>query len=374
MQRVPQRIGSVDIDDTLGRGGMGVVYVGRQPGLERRVVVKGLHGPARDDVHAVERFQREAQSMASVQHQNVVAVFDAFEWRQQPWIVQEYVDGADLAELLAHCRPLDPRLAALIALSMVRGLEEVHDRGIVHRDLKPSNVLLGRSGDVKICDFGIALDHHGPGLTRTGFALGTVPYMSPEQMLGEPVDFRSDLFSLGVLLYEMLCGEVPFPAQDPHGDTSLVRRIHAQRYTRCRKRCSAVPRWLAAVTEQCLRAKPRRRAASTTDLRRALERRLGHPSSADARAEIAAHLASIAGRATVARPVSETPVATDEDVDPSPSTRIAPEGLPGRAVSHHLWLGLGTAMLVLAGLAAVGAWAWRTGPYGLARLTLWTFG
>jgi len=368
VRRPPQRIGTVEIDDTLGSGGMGVVYVGSQPGLGRSVVVKGLRGQAREDNHAVARFQREAQAMATVQHQNVVAVFDAFEWRGEPWIVQEYVDGADLARLLAHQSPLEPRLAALIGLSIVRGLEEIHDRGIVHRDLKPSNVLLGRNGDVKICDFGIALDHHGPGLTRTGFALGTVPYMAPEQMLGENVDFRSDLFAVGILLYEMLCGDVPFPAKDPKDDASLVRRIQSQKYVRPRDRRRAIPRTLARILQECLRAKPRRRPSSTTDLRRALEKHLGHPSPTDVRSEIAGHLAVIAG----------DPDTTNDDhpddaseVDPDATTRTAPEIVPERRViARGLWIGAASAaVLVLLAAATVGLWARSVGPLETMRMT-----
>lgn len=351
MNRVPQRIGNVEIHDTLGRGGMGVVYVGTQALLERPVVVKGLRGDATGDPARLQRFQREAQAASTIQHANVVAVHDAFEWRGQPWIVQEFVDGEDLSRVLARQDPLPHRIAALVALSIVSGLEEVHDRGIVHRDLKPSNVLLGRKGDVKVCDFGIALDHHGHGLTRTGFAIGTVPYMAPEQMLGEVVDFRSDLFAVGVLLYEMLCGCVPFPAHDPDASSSLVRRIQGQRYQRVHELRRGVPRWLRQITERCLRAKPRRRAGSTTDLRRELERHLAHPSPADVRAEIAGYLA----------PTWEERVSTEEpDERVTGTTQPVTRPVLGRTAGSR-WVPALVCGALLA-CTAFGWWLWNFAP------------
>lgn len=358
MNRVPQRIGNVEIHDTLGRGGMGVVYVGTQTLLERPVVVKGLRGDATGDPALLQRFQREAQAASTIQHANVVAVHDAFEWRGQPWIVQEFVDGEDLARVIGRQGPLPHRIAALVTLSIVSGLEEVHDRGIVHRDLKPSNVLLGRKGDVKVCDFGIALDHNGPGLTRTGYAIGTVPYMAPEQMLGEVVDARSDLFAVGVLLYEMLCGCVPFPAHDPNDESSLVRRIQGQRYARVHEVRRGVPRWLRQITERCLRAKPRRRSGSTTDLRRELEKHLDHPSPADVRAEIAGYLAPTWQERLE---VVESEVEIEGTTRPVARADSRPVPSPGRR-----------AVLVSGAVGAVAAvswWLWTTAPVlGLGRV------
>ncbi len=283
-------IGSFEVERELGRGGMGIIYLARQPGLDRLVVLKTLPREASEDKRVVERFMREAKAAAGVHHQNVVVVYDCFSWRGRPYIAQEYVDGQDLASVLEVVHRLEPRIAALLALELSRGLEEIHAAAVVHRDLKPGNVLLGRGGEVKIADFGIAFGtHKGPALTRTGEAVGTPRYMSPEQLYGDRVDLRSDVFALGVVLYEMLAGRPPFEEDDSEAG-ALVRRIEAGRYPRLRKLAPATPGWLVRLVRACLRAKPRRRPASATALRCELERCLGTSSPADARREIAAWL------------------------------------------------------------------------------------
>ena len=280
-------IGTFEIERELGQGGMGVVYLARQPELERRVVLKTLHRHLADKRKEAMRFIREAQTAASVHHQNVVAVYDCFAYRGERYIAQEYVEGADLCDALQLVRRLAPRVAALIALELARGLEEIHARGLVHRDIKPSNILLGRGGEAKIADFGIVLDGKGPALTQVGLAIGTPPYMSPEQILGERVDVRSDVFTLGVVLYEMLTGEPPFPETDSDKGEALVRRIEAGRYVRPRKLSPETPRRLARLLHRCLRAKPKKRPQSAAELRLALEQCLGTPSPAECRREIA---------------------------------------------------------------------------------------
>jgi serine/threonine protein kinase len=290
MSPTPRKsVGTFEIEGELGQGGMGVVYLARQPALERLVVIKGLRRDLAQDKHCEERFRREAQAAAAVHHQNVVAVYDCFTWRGERFIAQEYVDGLDLASVLGKVERLPARLVGLIALELARGLEEIHARGIVHRDLKPANVLVSRDGAAKIADFGIALQPTASALTQTGYSVGTPPYMSPEQLLGARVDFRSDLFAFGLVVYEMLCGVRPFAETHPEGE-ALVRRIEAGRYTSLRRAAPGTPGWLTRLVKRCLRPKPKRRFASTTALRRALERRLGSPSPADCRREIATGL------------------------------------------------------------------------------------
>jgi serine/threonine-protein kinase len=183
----------------------------------------------------------------------------------------------------------DARIVGLVALEVARGLEEIHAHGIVHRDLKPANILLGRAGETKIADFGIALDAKGSSLTQTGQSMGTPLYMSPEQLRGSRVDARSDQFSLGVVLHEMLTGRCPYAEESAAGE-GLVERIEAGRRPPVRKLAPKMPRALARVVEHCLRAKPKRRFSSTAELRRALERQLGSPSAEACREEIAAWL------------------------------------------------------------------------------------
>jgi serine/threonine-protein kinase len=158
----------------------------------------------------------------------------------------------------------------------------------VHRDLKPSNVLLGRTGEVKIADFGIALDGKAPGLTQTGHAVGTPAYMSPEQFLGERVDPRSDLFTFGILLYEMLTGLPPFRADDESG--GMLRQMEGRHYTRVGRAAGATPWTLRRLVRRSLEPRARKRIPSALALRRALERHLGSPTPAECRSEIAAWL------------------------------------------------------------------------------------
>jgi serine/threonine protein kinase len=286
-----RKIGSYVIERELGQGGMGVVYQARQPALERSVVLKTLRRDLAEEPCQEERFRREAQAAAAIHHQNVVAVYDCFSHRGESYIAQEYVEGTDLASVLQSVKRLSPRVAALVALETARGLEEIHARGVVHRDLKPSNILIGREGETKIADFGIALNGKGEALTQIGVAVGTPEYMALEQLLGERADYRSDLYSLGVVFYEMLTGETPFAERgaDDKGP-SLARRIQTGRYPPPRKRAPATPRALARLLRDCLRPRARKRIASATALRRALERHLGAPSPADCRSEIAAFL------------------------------------------------------------------------------------
>jgi serine/threonine-protein kinase len=340
MSPTPRKsIGTFEIEGELGQGGMGVVYLARQPALERLVVIKGLRHDLAQDECCEERFRREAQAAAAVHHQNVVAVYDCFVWRGESFISLEYVDGVDLATALQAVQRLAPRVASLVALELARGLEEIHARGIVHRDLKPANVLLGRGGEAKIADFGIALDGKAPGLTQTGHAVGTPTYMSPEQFLGERVDARSDLFTFGILLYEMLSGEPPF--RDEDDGPSLLRRMEAGRYRSLRKLAPETPRALARLVRRCLRPKARKRIPSATELRRAFEHQLRAPSPADCRAEIAAWL-------------WERKVFVSEQGD---ATRaLAFPAKPGRLRPLIPWLAAAAASAILLAAAATTSW------------------
>lgn len=289
-RKLPTRVGNYDVFELLGRGGMGEVYLAEQPELSRKVVLKVLRRDGDEDPSRVTRFRREAQAAAMIQHQNVVAVHDFFGWRNEHYIVQEYVRGEDLGSVIRREGTIPWRIASLIALGMMRGLEEIHAREIVHRDLKPPNVLIGRDGEVKIADFGIAFDLTAPALTMTGHAIGSPPYMSPEQMQGDTVDSRTDLFNLGVIIYEMITGDVPFAAHDPENGIGLLQRVKKGRYTPLGNAAPRTPRWLRKMVENCLRPKARKRPSDVVKLRRELERRLGSPSPADARDDIADHL------------------------------------------------------------------------------------
>ena len=287
---IGKTLGNFIVEREIGRGGMGVVLLARQQSLDRPAVLKQVRRDLDSMPDLQERFEREARAAASVHHQNVVAVYDLFRWRGSQYIAQEYVDGVDLSSALSRTGRLPWRIAALIALALARGLEEIHTHGTVHRDLKPANILLGRRGQVKIADFGLALDATGSNLTQPGVMIGSPPYMPPEQMLGERVDARCDLFSLGVVLYEMLAGALPYPEPEGEETDSLLGRMQRERYLRLRKQAPDAPRFLARLVRRCLRAKARQRLSSTTQLRRALEKRLASTSPVDLQAELASWL------------------------------------------------------------------------------------
>ena len=220
------------------------------------MVLKTLRRDLVSDPDLDERFRREAGAAARVHHQNVVAVYDCFTWRGERFIAQEYVDGEDLAAVLRVVRRVDPHVAALVALELARGLEEIHAQGIVHRDLKPSNILLGRRGETKVADFGIALETTGRRLTRTGHAIGTPPYMSPEQLLGERVDSRSDVFSFGAVLYEMITGHRPFQGETPADTMAAILKDAPRPLSQI---TTAAPPSLANLLRQCLEKNPNER-------------------------------------------------------------------------------------------------------------------
>ena len=219
--RTRPRIGRYLITGRIGRGGMGMVYRGLDEALEREVAVKTLNAEGSLDADSRRRFAVEAKAAARLQHPNIVTVFELGEDRGLPFIAMEMLPGADLEAVLRSGEeiPLAEKLDVIV--QVCRGLAYAHERGIVHRDIKPSNVRLLEDGTAKIMDFGIA-KLGGTHLTKTGMMVGTVHYMSPEQVRGKPLDGRSDVFSAGVILYELLAGERPFRGD---GATQVLYKI-----------------------------------------------------------------------------------------------------------------------------------------------------
>jgi len=199
----------------IGRGGMADVYLGHDAMLDRRVAVKVLSPAFADDPVNRERFRREAQAVASLNHPNIVAVYDWGEEAGTSFIVMEYVPGQTLRDVIATYGRIAPIEAARIAADIADALAFAHRNGVVHRDVKPGNVLVAPDGTVKVTDFGIARAGNGEGLTKTGAVLGTATYFSPEQAQGLALDGRSDVYALGVVLYEMLAGVAPFTGDSP---------------------------------------------------------------------------------------------------------------------------------------------------------------
>jgi beta-lactam-binding protein with PASTA domain/predicted Ser/Thr protein kinase len=198
----------------LGSGGMADVYCAEDSQLGRRVALKVLHNRFAEDREFVERFRREASSAAGLQHPNIIAIFDRGEWDGTYYIAMEYVEGRTLKEIIREKGAAPPEAAIDITLQILRAARYAHKRGLVHRDIKPHNVLIDHDGRVRVADFGIARAVTSD-VTETGAIMGTAQYIAPEQAQGHPVDARSDLYSIGVVLYELLTGRVPFDAETP---------------------------------------------------------------------------------------------------------------------------------------------------------------
>lgn len=263
-------LGTTQILSPIGKGGMAQVYLGSQRTLERPVAVKVMLPTIASDREFAIRFRREALSLAQLQHENIVTVYDLVEKNQQLFMIMEYIDGIDVGELLGPGPlPLDVSLA--IVEGVVRALEHAHFHRIVHRDVKPSNVMVSTKGRVKLTDFGIAKDLEGEDLTKTGMVVGTPSYLAPEVFRGEKASPRTDLYAVGVLLYRCLSGKSPF------GDLTgppLYRAIAKGERNRLREASPACPRGVERLVDTCLAHNPEHRYRNAAELRAQVSKHL----------------------------------------------------------------------------------------------------
>lgn len=253
--------------ELVASGGMAQVWEGADEVLQRRVAVKVLHPHLAADSSFVTRFRQEAVAAARLAHPGIVAIYDTCSDRGTEAIVMELIAGNTLRQRIDDPTPLDPWQAAGLVAQVAEALDAAHRAGIVHRDIKPANLLLCGDGRVKVADFGIAKAVADADLTQPGAMVGTAKYLAPEQVLGEPVDARTDIYSLGVVLYELLSGRPPFRA-DTDAATALAR-LTAQPM-RPRQIRSAVPRALDDITMRALAREPADRYESAASLRAAL--------------------------------------------------------------------------------------------------------
>jgi serine/threonine protein kinase len=261
-----------EVEELVGTGGMSSVFRAHDRLLDRKVALKVLHQQYTEDAEYVERFRREARAVAALSHPNIVTVIDRGEHENRQFIVFEYVDGENLKALIGRRGPAPVATALELAMQIARGLSFAHQRGLVHRDVKPQNVLLNGDGQAKVTDFGIArsLDvQHG--MTQTGTVLGTSDYIAPEQAQGQRVDEHTDVYSLGVVLYEMLTNEVPFPGEN--FVAVAMRHINEAPPSIRDKRPDVSPRLEAAV-QRAMAKRPDDRFHSMTDFCRELEANL----------------------------------------------------------------------------------------------------
>jgi hypothetical protein len=263
--------GRYQLGSLLGVGGMARVYLASDRLLERQVAVKVLSPPYAQDPVFVERFRREARSAASLSHPNIVAVFDSGSDAGLHYLVMEYVPGQSLAQLLTRQGRLTPRRAAELAVEVCAALAAAHAQGLVHRDVKPANVLVGDDGRVKVTDFGIVKAAATASLTGTGTVLGTAAYLSPEQAQGGPVDARSDLYGLGCVLYELVCGSPPFGSGADGPPVAVATRHLHQPPAPPSAHNPQVDPALDAVVLTALAKDPARRHRSAIELQDALK-------------------------------------------------------------------------------------------------------
>ncbi|MEU4537510.1 Stk1 family PASTA domain-containing Ser/Thr kinase [Streptosporangium sp. NPDC023825] len=281
----PRRLGDrYELDGVVGRGGMAEVYRARDIRLDRIVAIKTLRADlARDHIFQA-RFRREAQSAASLNHPSIVAVYDTGEDVSEgapvPYIVMEYVDGRTLRDLLRADRRLLPERAAELVDGILRALDYSHRGGIVHRDIKPANIMITRNGDVKVMDFGIAraMADSAATMTQTAQVIGTAQYLSPEQARGERVDARSDLYSTGCVLYELLTGQPPFTGDSPvaiayqHVREDPIPPSQIDR---------DIPQWADAIVLKAMAKDPAHRYQSAGEMRADIQRAMsGIPTDA----------------------------------------------------------------------------------------------
>src|SRR5215212_9857814 len=243
---------------------MAEVYLAHDDVLDRDIALKVMSGRYADDDEFVERFKREAQSAAALSHPNIVSIYDRGEAETGTYyIAMEYLPGGTLKDRLLQRSPLAPRTAAAVALQIAEALHAAHRAGVVHRDIKPHNVLVTASGDVKVGDFGIARAASSSTMTRTGSILGTAHYISPEQAMGDSAGPRSDLYSLGVVLYEMLTDHLPYDAETP---IAIAMKHVNGRLVPPRELNPKIPEGINAITVKLLAKNPNERYADAAEL------------------------------------------------------------------------------------------------------------
>jgi len=268
------RFGGYEICCVIGHGGMGVVLKGWDRSLDRFVAVKVLSPTYAHQSAARRRFDREAKAAAAVVHENVVAIHGVDTCNGLPYLVMPYVKGESLQRRIERQAPLTIESMLEISLQIARGLQAAHEQGLVHRDIKPANILLPQSvSRVLITDFGLARAADDANLTASGVIAGTPAYMSPEQARGDNVDSRTDLFSLGSVMYAMACGHPPFRSESSYG---VLRRITDERHRPLTQVQPGLPRWFESIVDRLLEKNPTDRFGSAAALASHLENCLAH--------------------------------------------------------------------------------------------------
>ena len=338
------RLGHYDIEGQLGAGGMAEVYAAVDSRLGRKVALKVLHADSSDPVN-LDRFEREARTVAALNHPNIVTIFSVEEVGDLRFIAMELVEGQTLSRAVPKDGVSLGRFFEL-AIPMTEALSAAHERGIVHRDLKPANIMVNRDDRIKILDFGIAKlwreedkneDRDGQPLTQHGTVVGTVPYMSPEQVQGKEMDHRSDIFSIGVVFYEMLTGIRPFSGSTSADLISSILRDSPMPISRLKNN---VPRHLAQIVEHCLVKDVGKRRQSALDLRNELESLKKDIESGELTLSGQTHsrTAPLTNPPTAAQETAVTRVRTAAGSDPFPWKKLLSVGLGLLLAGAVVWM------------------------------------
>jgi serine/threonine-protein kinase len=348
--------GKFRVDKTLGSGGMGRVYQAEQTNLGKAIAIKVLHANMAGDPTLEKRFFREAKSASQLSHPNIVQVIDFGDEGGLLFIAMELLAGRDLSQLLRKEFPFPPERVAHIVGQVLGALEEAHEKGIVHRDLKPENVMLldVRGEDfVKVCDFGIAKataerEAEGSAITSAGMICGTPEYMSPEQARGEPLDGRSDLYSVASILYQMMCGELPFRAETALGVVAKVLTDPPVPPSQRRANLN-IPPALEALILRGLEKNRDKRHASAKEMRNALYDAVGlkRPGASGEMRKPQTHAADVALADTgVDTPVSKPNLVPPETPAPSVPSTSAPQ-------RSRVWMFVAIVVVIAAGTAGL---------------------
>jgi predicted Ser/Thr protein kinase len=362
------RIGHYDIVAELGRGGMGVVFKGHEPALNRYVAIKMLAPALAHDESVKERFLREARSMAALNDPHIIQIYFIGENEGQPYFAMEFVEGESLSTFLKREGRMGPEAAARAIYQTALGLATAHDKGVVHRDIKPGNLMLNARGQIKIADFGIAYSSTdlSKKLTSTGEFVGTPGYLSPEVCTGQPVDIRSDIFSLGIVFFELLTGRMPFTDESPLG---LMLEVVRAEIPDVRALNADVDEGLTAILRKMTEKDPAARYADCHALAADLAR---HPLLAAGNTISARPVMSTAAQTMLAM---KTPLPGAKAATPAPAGDFAtqpkaptPPPLPPRpsvleAQNRRTGTGggafIGVAAVLLLAVLGGGAWAFR---------------
>jgi len=269
---IGKTLGNYQIVEELGRGGMAVVYKAYQPSLNRYVALKVLPPHFTFDTTFVQRFLHEARTAGGLNHPSIITIHDVGEADGTYYIAMRFVEGGTLQQLIKREGALSPVRSAHIVQQLASALDYAHRKSLVHRDVKPSNIMLGDEDDVTLADFGIARAAEGTRLTQTGLVVGTPEYMSPEQARGEEVDYRTDIYSLGVVTYEMLAGRVPFAGTTPH---AVLHKHVYETPPPLRAMARGIPRAVEKAISRALAKNPKRRYQSAGEMAEALSRAIG---------------------------------------------------------------------------------------------------